>query len=108
MDALYGGYFSGFGPKHDGNPYGGISLGPRSVVVAHVLEPEKVGQREPGVSGTLADAAVGDDVVAVLQAGSLAVEGVELGKGPVGPVVCDRLAPGNVVRGRDVATTKRR
>ena len=35
-------------------------LGPRPVVVPHLVEAEQVGEREPGVRGALADPAVGD------------------------------------------------
>ena len=45
-------------------------LGPRAVVVLDVLVAEQLVQREPGVAGALADAAVGDGVLAVVQAGS--------------------------------------
>src|SRR5690606_6504108 len=42
-------------------------FGPRAVVVAHVVAQELL-QREPGVAGALADAAVGDDGPAAVDA----------------------------------------
>src|SRR2546426_1305179 len=38
-------------------------LGPRPVVVPHLLDAEQVLKREPGMARPLADAAVGDDLV---------------------------------------------
>ena len=54
-------------PVTIGHAHGAAPLGPRAVVVAHVLEAEQVREHEPGVARTLADAAVGDHVVAVLR-----------------------------------------
>src|SRR6266498_2670744 len=50
----------------DRRPHRVAPLGPRAVVIAHVLEAEQIGQREPGVRGALADPAVGNDVVSLL------------------------------------------
>ncbi len=49
-----------------GSAYYGAVLGPGAVVVADLGVAEKLGQHEPGVSGALADAAVGDDLVCTL------------------------------------------
>src|SRR5690349_21304395 len=76
-------------------------LGPRAVVVLHVLVAEQLVQREPGVARPLADAAVGDGLAAVIQAGL----GVELGEVLVGlesAVLVRGLAPRHVERRRDV------
>src|SRR5262249_41612841 len=72
-------------------------LGPRAVVVLHVLVAEQLLQHEPGVRRALADAAVGDD----LFVGRDALAAVELPQ-LIGrlerPILVGRLAPGDVLR----------
>src|SRR5882724_978743 len=41
-------------------------LGPRTVVIAHIFEPEQILQHEPGVRTALANAAIGDHFVAAV------------------------------------------
>src|SRR6266581_2139226 len=64
-------------PAGDRDPDAVAPLGPRAVVVAHVAEAEQVLQHEPGVAGTLADAAVDDHVVVRAQPGLALVDGLE-------------------------------
>src|SRR3954453_12348236 len=77
-------------------------FGPRAVVVLDVLVAEQLVQREPGVAGTLADAAVGDGVAAVVQPFAH-VQLAQLVVGLEGAILVGRLRPGHVERGRDVA-----
>src|SRR3954470_9898155 len=77
-------------------------FGPRAVVVLDVLVAEQLVQRKPRVARTLADAAVGDGVAAVVE--PLAdVQLPELVVGLERAVLVGRLRPGHVERGRDVA-----
>src|SRR5437868_7594752 len=41
-------------------------FGPRTVVIAHIFEPEQILQHEPGVRTALANAAIGDDFVSAV------------------------------------------
>src|SRR5829696_1155822 len=87
----------------DGDADQAAPLGPGAVVVADVRVAEQFVQHEPGVGAALADPAVGDHVLAGLDAlgavqlGQLAVA-EELAGGAV-----DRLGPGDVDRAGDVA-----
>src|SRR5690606_37050486 len=85
------------------NAHSAAPLGPGPVVVAHLLQPEKVLEHEPGVAGPLSDAAVRDDVVAVGDARPVTVDRVELGAGLEATVLGDRLAPRHALSGGDVA-----
>src|SRR5690606_11674194 len=73
-----GGKLAGLGTLDDRDAHGAAPLGPRPVIVAHSLEAEKVGEHEPRVARALADPAVGDHAITVLQPGAVAVDGVEL------------------------------
>src|SRR5690242_17294180 len=79
-------------------------LGPRTVIVLDVLVAEQLVQREPRVARPLADAAVGDGVLAVVEP-FVAVELGELVVGLEGAVLVRGLRPRDVQRGRDVAAT---
>src|SRR5690606_23298542 len=98
---------AGLAAGDDRHAHGAAPLRPRAVVVPDVLEAEEVLQHEPRVAGALTDAAVGDDGVAVLQSGAVAVDGLELFAGLEAAVLGDRLAPGHALRGRDVAGPQR-
>ena len=87
--------------ERDGHADQRAVLGPGAVVVLDVLLAEQLLQHEPGVRRALADAAVGDGVLAPVDAG-LGVELLELVVGLEGAVVVGRLAPRDVGRGRDV------
>src|SRR5664279_3455875 len=67
-------------------------LGPRTVIVLHVVVAEQLMQREPGVAGALTDAAVGDGVAAVIEA-LIAVELSQIVVGLEGAVFVGGLAP---------------
>src|ERR1700712_2132414 len=75
----------------------GPVLGPGAVVVLHVLMAEDLVQHEPGVRAALADAAVGDGVLGLVEAG-VAVELGQLVVGAEGAVVVRGLAPRDVHR----------
>src|SRR3954451_18551098 len=81
-------------------------LGPRAVVVLHVLLVEDLVQHEPGVRAALTDAAVGDRVLGLVET-CVAVELGELVVRLEGAVVVRGLAPGDVQRRRDVAAALR-
>src|SRR5690606_24251232 len=81
-------------------------LGPRAVVVADVPVAEQVRQREPGVAGALADAAVRDHRVVGAHAEALGVDRLELGTGLVGAVLGHRRRPRDVARRGDVAAAQ--
>src|SRR4051812_38410832 len=81
-------------------------LGPRTVVVLDVLLTEDLVQHEPGVRTALADAAVGDRVLGVVEARVL-VQGGQLVIRLEGAVVVRGLAPRHVDGRRDVATALR-
>src|SRR4051795_10612574 len=87
----------------DRDAHEGAVLGPGAVVVLHVLLTEQLVQREPGVAGALADAAVGDGRLRGVEAGLLDVELAQLVVAPEGAVVVRGLAPRHVERGGDVA-----
>src|ERR687893_1029203 len=94
------------GPLLDRDADEGAVLGPGAVVVLDVLVAEQLAQHEPGVARALADPAVGDGVLAGVEAGL----GVELGQLLValeGAVLVGRLAPRHVHRGGDVARALR-
>ena len=57
-------------------PHEVAPLGPRAVVIADLRVAEQVGQDEPGQAGTLADPAIGDDVVARLEPELALVDGL--------------------------------
>src|SRR5438045_9568957 len=78
-------------------------LGPRAVVVLHVLETEQVLQHEPREARALADAAVRDDRRVALDA-LIGVELLQLILAPERPVVVAVLAPGNALRAGDVSS----
>src|SRR4051812_30529540 len=89
------------GPQLDRDADERAVLGPGAVVVLDVLLPEQLAEHEPGVAGALADPAVGDGVLAGVQAG-VGVEGAELLVALERAVLVGRLAPGHVDRARDV------
>src|SRR3954470_20087514 len=68
-------------------------LGPRAVVVLDVVLAEQLVEHEPGVRRALADAAVGDDRVAVGDHALAGVELLELLAGLERPVLPDGLRP---------------
>src|SRR5689334_4243982 len=82
-------------------------LGPAAVVVLHVGLAEQLVQREPGVAGALADAAVGDRRLGGVQAGLVDVQGAQLVVALEGAVVVRGLAPRDVRGGRDVTRALR-
>src|SRR6478735_12156119 len=94
--------FAGLGTERDRHRTQRAVLEPRTVVVAHVRDAEDLAQREPGVRRALADAAVGDEVLAEVDA-LLRVELAEVVVGLEGAVVVRGLAPRDVRRGRHVA-----
>src|SRR4051794_37275149 len=65
---------AGLGALGDGRANQVAPLCPGTVVVADLRVTQQVMQHEPGVAGPLADAAVGDDVVARLEAQLVAVD----------------------------------
>src|SRR4051794_32104448 len=77
-------------------------LGPRAVVVLHVVLAEQLAQDEPGVARALADPAVGDGLLAGVQAG-VGVELAQLVVALEGAVLVGRLAPRDIDRRRDVS-----
>src|SRR3954447_1756727 len=77
-------------------------LGPRAVVVLHLRLVEQLVQDETRVRRTLADAAVGDGVLAEVDALVL-VELLQLVVAAERAVVVRGLAPRDVLRGRDVS-----
>src|SRR4051812_17599635 len=79
-------------------------LGPRTVVVLHVLESEQVFQHEPRVAGALPDAAVRDHRL-VSGDPLRRVQSLQLLRTLERAIVVARLRPGNVLRPRDVTTT---
>src|SRR5918996_4065450 len=85
-----------------GHPDEAAVLGPRPVVVAHVVEPEQLLQHKPRMRGALADAAVGDDVLVRSDALGL-VQGLELVGGLERAVLVHGLRPRDVGRAGDVA-----
>src|SRR3712207_2775104 len=90
------------GPLGDRDADQGAVLGPRAVVVLHVLVAEQLAEHEPGVARALTDAAVRDGVLALVETGL----GVELGQLLValeGAVLVGRLAPRHVHGGGVVA-----
>src|SRR5438445_8636766 len=81
-------------------------FGPRAVVVLDVLEAEQLVQREPGVTRALADAAVRDGVLRVVDA-DLVVELAKVRVRLERAVLVRGLAPRHVQRGRDVPAALR-
>src|SRR3954468_9596731 len=77
-------------------------LGPRAVVVLDVALPEQLVQDEPGVRRALADPAVGDDRVAVLDDSLALIELAEFVGGLECAVLVDGLRPRHGGRTRDV------
>src|SRR5712691_10226083 len=77
-------------------------LGPRAVVVLHVLETEQVLQHEPRQARALADAAVRDDRAVALDA-LVGVELLQVGDVLERPIVVAVLAPGNALRAWNVS-----
>src|SRR3954469_12031871 len=77
-------------------------LGPGTVVVLDVLEPEQVFQHEPRDARAFADAAVGDHGSVARDALS-AVERLQFVDALERPVLVAVLAPGNALRARNVA-----
>src|SRR6478609_2919109 len=94
------------GTLDDRDPDGVAPLGPGTVVVAHGVEAQQVLEREPGVAGPLADAAVGHDVVALLEPGFVQVQGLQLGAAAVGAVLRRRTGPRDGRRGGNVAAAQ--
>src|SRR4051812_8916193 len=81
-------------------------LDPAAVVVLDVGLAEQLAQHEPGVARALADPAVGDGRLAVVEA-LLGVELLQLLVALECAVLVGRLAPRDVLRGRDVAALLR-
>src|SRR5439155_11864171 len=82
-------------------------FGPAAVVVLHLLIAEQVGEHEPGVTGALADAAVGHDVFLRRQALLLLVDRPQLGGVLAAPVVgIGRPRPRYVLGPGDVAAAQ--
>src|SRR5690606_24332286 len=81
--------------------HGVAVFGPGTVIVAHLIA-EDLLQREPGVAGALADAAVGDDRLAAVDA-YRRVDLLQLLGRFEGAVGRHRLAPGHVHRAGYVA-----
>src|SRR6476659_9728450 len=96
---------SGLAPlvaEGDRDAHEGAVLGPGAVVVLDVLLAQQLLEHEPGVRGALADAAVGDGVLAAVQSG-LAVDLGELVVRLEGAVLVRGLAPRHADRRGDVA-----
>src|SRR2546425_3099204 len=83
-------------------------LGPRPVVVPHLLDAEQVLKREPGMARPLADAAVGDDLVPAVDGLRPLVQLQQLLERLEGAVGGHGLAPWDVPRARDVTGALRR
>src|SRR4029453_19106266 len=83
-------------------------LGPASVVVPDVGVAERIGQHEPGMAAALADAAVDDDVVVLLQPLLLFVDGAKLVGRLEGVVLgIDGAPPRDARRAGDVTASQR-
>ncbi len=93
---------SGTSPQLDRHADERAVLGPRAVVVLDVRLVEDLVQHEPGVRRALADAAVGDGVLAEVDA-RVAVQRAQLVVRAERAVVVRGLAPRDVLRRRDVA-----
>src|SRR3990170_2559480 len=85
----------------DGDSNEAAVFGPAPIVVLDLGETEELGQDEPAVARTLADATVGHDIRIGRDALGL-VELLKLVGGFEGAVVVDRLGPGDVGRTRNV------
>src|SRR4051794_12878178 len=81
-------------------------LAPGAVVVADPGIAEQIGQDEPGEARPLADPAVGDDVVGLLEADLALVDRAQLLGRLERAVLVDRAAPGDVLGTRDVAAAE--
>src|SRR6266567_7697997 len=77
-------------------------LGPRAVVVLHVLEPEQILEHEPRMARALADAAVRDHRPVGCHA-LARIERLQLLVALERPVVVAGLRPRDVLRPRDMA-----
>src|SRR6516162_4067359 len=72
-------------------------LGPRSVVVPNLFEPEQFGQYKPSVTGALADSAVNDRVVVRLVAKIILINPFEFLTAFESAVVISRRFPRNAL-----------
>src|SRR6185436_12042393 len=87
----------------DGDPDEISPFGPAPIIVADLLVAQQMGQDEPGVAAALADAAVDDDVVVLLQPRLSFVDGTQLAGGLERAVLgVDGARPGDVGGSRDV------
>src|ERR1700733_675476 len=81
-------------------------LGPRAVVIDHILVTEQIFQDKPGVAGPFPDAAVGDDGFIAIYA-FRAVNGLEFVKRFERAIFVGRFAPRNAARCWDVSAALR-
>src|SRR6266550_7310064 len=78
-------------------------LRPATVVVPHAIVAEEIGEHEPGMGGSLANAAVRDDVVAFLETLFLFVDGAQRSRVLEASIRIRGARPGNTARSLDVA-----
>src|SRR5262245_52060742 len=82
-------------------------LGPRTVVVTDLRVAEQVGEHEPGVARALADPAVGNHVVLLLETDLAFVDRLEIGRALERAVLgIDRARPRNALRAGDVSAAQ--
>src|SRR6185503_9646174 len=82
-------------------------LGPAAVVISDAIVAEEVGENEPGMGGTLADAAVGDYVVAFLEALLSFVDCAQRAGFLEASIQVRGACPGHTASSLDVPSTQR-
>src|SRR6266849_1028246 len=81
-------------------------FGPATVVVPHTIVAEEVGEHEPGMGGSLANAAVRNDIVAFLETLFLLVDRAQRSRILEAAIRIRGARPGNATRSLDVAATQ--
>src|SRR3954470_14763678 len=81
-------------------------FGPGTVVVSDVVQPEEVGQNEPGVTGTLSDAAVNNRIHVRVHAGLLEIDFGQISCGLKGRVLVRGCLPRNALSPGDVSAAQ--
>src|SRR4029077_1124360 len=87
-------------------PHAVSPLGPRAIIIANLLVPEKVRQNEPGMAGTLADTAIDDGFAIGIESRFALIDGLELFRGSEGGIVIGGSLPGKALGPGDMATTQ--
>src|SRR5512134_2765605 len=83
-------------------------LRPTAIVIAYMFVPQQMRQHKPGVAAALADAAVGDNVVARLESLLLLINRAQfLGGFERAVVGIGRASPGYVLRTGDMPAAQR-